>query len=170
VAADKFCLSLDNVSVPFFTLAERLLGLLALGEINGKHDAAVRHTRKHPAANKHRYPAPVSPHVVLFIRSEDAPCDCLLNGLPVQMQMIGRRKVFTTQLAFVEFGATKAGQREVSIICVRDASVKIPKSNRHHVAFINTPKLRIALDPRAFHPLALSDVDMADHYPTGVGR
>src|SRR5207342_2005916 len=95
-------------------------GLLALGEINNKHHAAVRHTGKHPAADKHRYLAAVPPHVVLFIGSTEPPCDRLLNGLLVQMQLIRWRKFSATQLALVELSPTKAGQREVSIVCVCD--------------------------------------------------
>src|SRR5262245_45438407 len=145
VAADKFCLSLDNVSVPFFTLAERFLGLLALGKINGKHDAAVRHTRKHSATDKHRYPAAVSPHVELLIGSTDPPCERLLNRLLIQMQLIRLCKSPATQLALVELGATQASQREISFICGCDAPLEVPDGNRNHVAFINAPKLGVAL-------------------------
>ena len=52
---------LQDGTIFLLALAQFFFGLLALGEINGKHDTAVRHAGKHPAADKHRYPAAVPP-------------------------------------------------------------------------------------------------------------
>src|SRR4029077_5886025 len=75
----------------------------------------------------------------------------------------------TTNLA-LEFGTAKAGQREVSIIGVCNASMEVPKGNRHHVPLINSPKLCVPVCQRAFHLLALGNVDVADRYTSVVRR
>src|SRR5438445_12655961 len=151
-------------SVVLLALAQFLFGFLALAEINGKHDATARYSRKQTTANKDRNGTPVSPHVNLLVRSTNTLCDRLLDGLFVQMQLIRAGEFLATQLMVVEFGTGNPGQFQIRIIGVGNESFEVPNSDRHHVAFVNASKLCLAIRERAFHLLALGNVDMADHY------